>query len=46
MSLEWHQRSTRLHRFFDSATPAYLVGASVGIFLGAVLILGLTLALR
>jgi hypothetical protein len=35
-----------LTSFFESSTPAYLVGASVGIFLGAVLILGLTLALR
>jgi hypothetical protein len=35
-----------LTSFFESSTQAYLVGASVGIVLGAVLILGLTLALR
>jgi hypothetical protein len=35
-----------LTSFIESSTPAYFVGAGVGIFLGAVLILGLTLALR
>jgi len=35
-----------LSSFFESSTPTYLVGASVGILLGAALILGLTLALR
>jgi len=35
-----------LTSFFESSTPANLIGASVGIFLGAMLILGLALALR